>query len=111
MMLVVVLSLLLGIVALGPGFHLGDAAGVFVEGLPAELGTAVAMVDGFGVAALLHYGRQTVKLSYFVSVLKAIAVGAEGDQQARGQSGAGGRKASEDGGVVMLVHRLLNFFV
>src|SRR2546429_7031705 len=48
--------LLLLIIASGPGFLLQSAAGIFVEGLPTELGTAVADMNDFGVATLNHHG-------------------------------------------------------
>src|SRR5437867_5379009 len=54
--------LLLLVIALGPRFLLQSAPGIFVKGLPAELGTAVAEMNRPGVAALNHYGCDAVKL-------------------------------------------------
>src|SRR5882724_13502914 len=62
MVLAFVTLLLLVIIALGPGFFLEGAAGVFVKGLPAELGTAMAHVNGPGGAALDDHRRDAVKL-------------------------------------------------
>src|SRR5512146_3251347 len=90
---------LLVVVALGPRFLLERAAGVFMEGLPPELGTAVAHMNRFRVAALNYYRRDAVELGHIPRALKALPVGAEGDQQPRGQGWPRPGKAAEDGGV------------
>src|ERR1700732_2016602 len=73
--------LLLLIIALGPGFFLEGAAGVFVERLPTKLGTAIADVNGLGGAALDDYRRDTVEFGHVSGFLEPIPVGAEGDEQ------------------------------
>src|SRR5437868_14262771 len=53
--LALVTLLLLVVIALGPGFLLQSAPGIFVKGLPAEPGTAVVEMSRPGVVALNHY--------------------------------------------------------
>src|ERR1017187_4927335 len=72
------------IIFAGPRRLFEGAAGIFVKGLPAEFGTAAAQVRGFGVAALFDDRCQPIKLGHFVGAGEAAALGAEGDQQARG---------------------------
>src|SRR6202030_416388 len=95
--------LLLLIIALGPGFFLEGAAGVFVERLPTKLGTAIADVNGLGGAALDDYRRDTVEFGHVSGFLEPISVGAEGDEQTRRQSRSGTWKAAKEGRIGMLV--------
>ena len=103
--------LLLLIIALGPGFFLESATRIFVEGLPTELGTAVADMNDFGVATLNHHGCQAIELGHLAGLVEPIPVGAKGHQQTWRQRGPRARKAPKEGSVGMLIHRLFDFFV
>src|SRR6266545_3309737 len=107
-MLVLVTLLLLLVIALGPGFLLERAAGIFVEGLPTELGTAVADMHRPGVAALHHHGGDAIEFSDIGGALEALAVGAKSHQDSGRERGPRPREASKDGRVGMLIHGLLD---
>ena len=77
------------VVAVSPKLFFNGAASVFVEGLPAELGAAVAHMHGLAVAALSDDGSQAIKLGHLCGAFKALAIGAEGDQETGSQGGAG----------------------
>src|SRR5437867_4449651 len=68
--------LLLVVIALGPRFLLQSAPGIFVKGLPAELGTAVAEMNRLGVAALNDHWRYAVKLSHLLGLVEPTPVSA-----------------------------------
>ena len=110
-MFVVVLLLVRLVITSGPGLFFESTGGVLVETLAAELWTAVAHTDGFGVAALLDDRGNAVELRHFGGARKALPVGAEGHQQSRGQGGTGARKTAKDGRVRVLVHGLGNGFI
>src|SRR5207247_6636360 len=104
----VVTLLLLVVIALGPGFLLQRAAGIFVEGLPTELGTAVADMNDLGVATLNHHRGYAIEFGHVGGFVEPLPVGAKGDQQTWRQRRPRARKALKDGSVGMLVHRLLD---
>src|SRR4029079_12561307 len=60
---------------LGPRLLFESAGRVFVEGLPAELGTTVAHVDGFGVATLLDNRSDPIELRHFGRAAKTLPMG------------------------------------
>src|SRR5436309_14977985 len=111
MMLIIVLLSLLFVIASSPRFLPESTVGVFMERLSAELGTAVAHVSRFGVAALHYDGCQAVELRDLVGALEAVSVSAKGDQQTRRQRRAGPRKTAKNNCIRVLVHRVLNLFV
>src|ERR1017187_1776406 len=78
MMFVVVPLFVLSVIGFGPRFLANGTGGIFVEGLPAELGAAVAHVHGFGVAALFDHRSQAEELGHLGGALKAVALGAKG---------------------------------
>ena len=64
------------VIALGPRFLSQCTGRILVEGLAAELRTAGAHMDRFGVAALSDHRRHAIELSHFLSTVEAIPVGA-----------------------------------
>ena len=108
---IIVLRFVLLIKTLGPRLLFESAGGVFMEGLPAELGTTVAHVDGFGAATLLDERSDPIELRHFGRAAKALPIGAKGDQESRRQGRTCARPTANEGRIGVLVHGVLDLLV
>jgi len=79
--------------------------GEFMERLPEELGASTPPANRQGFSAADGDGSDPAELLDVASRGKAVAVRAEGGQQARRHGGAGSRQL-EQGGVGVLSHEL-----
>src|ERR1043166_2921389 len=90
---------LLVIELFGPAFFSEGMARIFVKGLAAKFGAAVAHVDDLALAALLFDRSNPVELLRLLGAFKSLAIGPKGDQEPRSHDRSGAGKAAKERGV------------
>lgn len=100
--------LLLSVISGSPGGIVDGLVGPFDEGLAEEGGSVPTPVDPFAGAAFLGDRGDAAEHLEVVWQRETIAVGAEGNEQAGGQSGAGAWKIAKQVGVGMIGKDLLD---
>ena len=93
---------LLGIVSGGPGGIVEGLVGPFDKGLAEEARCVPTPVDPFAAATFLGNRGDAAEHLKVVWQREAVALGTEGNEQARGQSGAGAWKVAEQMSVGMV---------
>jgi hypothetical protein len=102
---------LLSVESGGPGGIADGLVGPLDESLAEEPGSVPTPVDPFALAAFLGDGGDATEPLKIGGQREAVVLGAESDEQARGQCGAGAGEVAEQVGLGMIGKGLLNLEV